>query len=66
MFHTMGRKLVQIGLAVFVWLLAVPSLGYAHGVMTGEDVRRPLTISGALALVSYWIVVLWPRRQKVD
>jgi hypothetical protein len=38
----------------------------AHGGgMTGEEIR-PLAVSGALALIGYWTVVLWPKRKKPD
>ena len=65
-FSTMGQRLVQIGFAVCLWLMAAPSQVYAHGMMAGEDLSRPMAVSGTLAFVSYWVVLLWPRRRKID
>jgi hypothetical protein len=51
---------------VLVWLFGLPSILLAHGSgITGEEVR-PIAVSGALALISYWTVILWPKRKKAD
>lgn len=60
------RRTVHSVVGVLVWLFGLPSLLLAHGGgMTGEEVR-PMAISGGLALISYWTVVLWPKRKKAD
>jgi hypothetical protein len=51
---------------VVVWLCGLPSVLMAHGGgMTGQDLG-PMAISAALALISYWTVILWPKRKKAD
>src|SRR5438132_8499905 len=61
-----SRRAVHTVVGVLVGLFGLPSLLLAHGGgMTGEEVR-PMAVSGALALISYWIVVLWPKRKKAD
>jgi hypothetical protein len=44
--------------------LTFPSGLSAHGMMSGEDVSRPLSVAGGIAFTSYWIVLLWPKRKK--
>jgi hypothetical protein len=46
-------------------MLAGPA--YAHGDMAGPaELGPPLVVSAALAVISYWIVMLWPRRPETD
>ncbi len=59
------RTIVHTTIAISVWLLGSSSLLLAHGGMSAEDVR-PMALSGALALVSYWVVILWPKRRNDD
>ena len=63
---TMGRRLLQTSIAMFVWLMASPPLAYAHGGMAGEDVRRPMGVAATVAITSYFVVLHWPRRRKVN
>jgi hypothetical protein len=58
-----SRRVWPISLAVFVCVLAAPSLVHAHGV-GGEEVGPPLVISGLLGFVCYWLVVLWPSAKR--
>lgn len=52
--------------ATAVWLTGFPSLVLAHGgALTGEQVR-PMALSGVLAFCSYWVAMLWPKRQNKD
>jgi len=45
--------------------LAVPA--YAHGDMVGPDeLGPPMVIAGALGIISYWLVLLWPRSRSDD
>jgi len=58
------RRAAQISVGVVAWLFGLPSLVLAHGGgMTGQELR-PMAISGAVALVGYWTVVLWPKRRE--
>jgi hypothetical protein len=60
------RRIGHTGAGVVVWLFGLPSLLVAHsGGITGEEVR-PMAVSAALAVISYWTVVLWPKRKKAD
>ena len=60
------RRTGHTVVGVVVWLCGLPAVLIAHGGgMTGEEIR-PMAISGALALISYWTVVLWPKRKKAD
>lgn len=51
--------------ALMLMSLAAPA--YAHGDMVGPDeLGPPLVIAGALGIISYWLVLLWPQRRSDD
>jgi len=55
--------LVRLGIAILpILLVAKPA--YAHGEVGPAELGPPLFVSVALAVISYWIVMLWPRRPE--
>ena len=65
-----GRAMAACGYRAIAVLCLVLSnsaiVVHAHGGMAGEDVSRPMALSGFLAFVGYWAVMLWPRRRPTD
>ena len=56
---------IRQGVAIALSLAVVSSMAHAHGGMAGpDDLGPPLFTSGALALVCYWVVVLWPASKR--
>jgi len=61
------RNLLAITFALCAWTFASASAAFAHGGMASPDeLGQPLAISGAIAFVCYWAVVLWPTRKRND
>jgi hypothetical protein len=64
-FRSLLRAILRYGIVtagMMLWL-AVPA--YAHGDMAGPAVLGPpLAVSGTLAVIFYWLVMLWPSRPK--
>ena len=55
------QRTVGIGAAALAAVVASVSSAYAHGGMAGpSELGPPLITSGALGLVCYWLVMLWP------
>jgi hypothetical protein len=50
-------------LAVFALVCIMPSLAHAHG-MDAAVMAPPLILSGLLAFMCYWLVILWPVSKK--
>lgn len=60
-------SLLRVAVVVFASALWLSLPAYAHGGMAGPDeLGPPMAVSGVLAFISYWVVLLWPRRQHHD
>lgn len=59
-------RYVTLSVAMFVYLMVVPTLAHAHGGMGSGEIGPPIVTSGLLGFVGYWLVMLWPSSRKSD
>jgi hypothetical protein len=65
----MGRSYIgpiaRIGLGACIVTLASVSSAHAHGGLAApSELGPPLLTSGAIGVVCYWLVMLWPSRKS--
>ncbi|HZP46691.1 MAG TPA: hypothetical protein VFB15_13665 [Candidatus Binataceae bacterium] len=61
------RNLCCAILTALAWLLISAGVAHAHGGMAGPDeMGPPLGISVALGLACYYVITLWPSRERAD
>jgi hypothetical protein len=66
-FYSSLRALLRLGIITAVITLSLVVPAYAHGDMAGPaELGPPFAVSVALAVISYWLVLLWPRRARDD
>ena len=57
----------RISAAVFISLIAVPTLALAHGGMGPDEIGPPIMTSGLIGFLSYWaVMLLWPSTKEDD
>jgi len=58
------KTLCRLSIPVLAYLMASPALALAHGGMGPDEIGPPIVTSGLLGFASYWVVMLWPSRNK--
>jgi hypothetical protein len=59
------RRSAATILSLGIWLLTSAAVAHAHGGMVGPDeLGPPMAISGALAIMGYWLMMVWPFDRK--
>ena len=62
---SLARRVLRVTLALLGWVVAVTLPVYAHGGSAAASViAPPLFTAGAVGLVVYWLIVLWPLHDR--
>ena len=65
MLGTRWNRLPRFSALAIVWIGAFATSAHAHGGMAGPDeLGPPMAISIALAIICYWVMILWPARRE--
>ena len=58
------RRIAATVFGLSVWLALSATAAHAHGGMVGPDeLGPPMAISGALAILGYWLMIFWPGKK---
>jgi hypothetical protein len=55
---------IALRVAMFAYLILVPTLALAHGGMGPDEIGPPIVTSGLIGFACYWLVMLWPSSRK--
>jgi hypothetical protein len=64
--HTAGRYLRACAIAL-LWSGMFAASAHAHGGIAGpDDLGPPVITSAVLGLAGYWLMMLWPSRDRTS